>query len=475
MRRLASVGLTQPGWAVAQNFLVLQRVMIGVPATRYAKSGDVRVACQVTGTGPVDLVWAPGTASRLDLDWEWQAKARFLARLGAFSRLIRFDKRGTGLSDRPNRIATLEERTDDIRAVMDAAGSKQAAIFGMSEGSSMACVFAATYPDRTRSLVIWGGQARWVQTADYRWGLTPEDDERMIRDLEETGVTLDYVLGPGAGLGAEADPASVQSLMRYAQAAASPAAFAALERMNALIDVREILPTIRVPTLVLNRRGDPIAHVDAARDLASRIPGARFVEVPGDTHELYAIDPDRVLAVIEEFLTGSAAVTSSERVLATIVFIDLVGSTEGAAALGDAGWSDLLARYYGAAEREVRGYNGAIVDRAGDGLLATFDGPARAVRCASAIRKRATGLGLQVRAGIHSGEIEKRDGAIRGIAVHTAARIGGLARAGEVLVSGTVKDLVAGSRIEFENRCTHYLKGIPEPRQLYALGGWTGD
>ncbi len=250
------------------------------PQTRYARSGDVHVAYQVSGEGPIDVVWAPGTASHLDLDWDLPAKARFIEGLSSFCRLIRFDKRGTGLSDRPNTIATLEERTDDIRAVMDAVGSERAAVFGVSEGSSMACVFAAMYPPGTRSLIVWGGQARWVQGEGYPWGLSPAEYRGNIAQIRENWPSVEYITGPGAGLGRDVDPAFLDWFLRYCQAAASPSAVVALEEMNAQIDIRDVLSTIRVPTLVMNRLGDPVAHIEAARDLAARIAGARFVEFP---------------------------------------------------------------------------------------------------------------------------------------------------------------------------------------------------
>ncbi len=400
--------------------------MISTPTTRYAKSGDIRIAYQVTGAGPVDLVFAPGTWSHLDLAWERPASRRLIERLSAFSRLIRFDKRGTGLSDRPTTVATLEERTDDIRAVMEATGSDRAAIFGASEGSSMACLFAATYPDRTRALIVWGGQARWVKAPDYPWGMTPDENERMIQDLAEHGVTVDYLLGPGMGLGSGVDPGLLELLMRHAQAAASPAAFVALERMNAQIDIRDILPAIRVPTLVMNRTNDPIANLDAARDLASRIPGSRFLEFPGNTHQMVGIE-DAVLSSIEEFITGSRGSAPANRVLATILFVDIVGPTELVSRLGDAAWSDLLLRQNATAQREVTAHGGIVVNRAGDGLVATFDGPGRAIRCAQAIAQAAQESDIRVRAGIHTGEVERRGKDISGIAVHTASRICGLA------------------------------------------------
>lgn len=435
------------------------------PPVQYARSANLKIAYQVTGAGPVDMVLAPGTVSQLDMEWDWPARARFLESFGSFCRLIRFDKRGTGLSDRPDHIATLEERTDDIRAVMDALGIHGAAVLGSSEGSSMACLFAATYPERTRALLVFGGQARWVKTDDYPWGVTPEEKEREIAELSEHGVTMEYVFPHGV----PADPSFADWFLRWVRAGASPAALAALERMNAQIDIRDILPSIRVPTLVMNRVGDPIANIDAARDLAARIPGARFQEFPGDTHSMFLIEPEKVLATIEEFVTGAPSQLRSNRVLASILFLDIVGSTQRAADLGDAAWTDLLVRYYAAVDSELLRYGGAVVDRAGDGLLATLDGPARAIRCAHRILDKAHELGLQLRAGIHTGEVERDDTAIRGIAVHIAARIASIADAGELFVSSTVRDLVAGSGIGFQDRGLHALKGVPETRHLYRV------
>lgn len=441
------------------------------PPVRYAASGSVRVAYQVTGSGPIDLVWAPGTISHLDLDWEYPAKARFIEALSAFTRLIRFDKRGTGLSDRPTDAATLEERTDDIRAVMDAAGSSRAAILGVSEGASMACLFAATYPARTHSLLIWGGQARWGRTDDYPWGLTTEEWQAVVTEAAESWPSLDYLLGPGAGMGADADPALLDWARRYGQAGASPSALLALERMNAESDIRDILPSIRVPALVMNRTDDPVASVGAARDLASRITDARFVELPGATHSLTTLEPERVLAEIRAFLTGSAPAVLFDRALATLLFIDIADSTAMAAAMGDGPWRDLLDRHYAASERNLAAYQGTEVDRAGDGLLATFDGPTRAIRAAVRIRADAAGLGIQTRAGVHTGEIERTSGGVRGLAVHVAARIAALAGPGEILVSGTVRDLIAGSGIELESRGRRALKGVPDRRLVLAVAG----
>lgn len=439
-----------------------------LPETKYAPSGDIYIAYQVTGDGPVDLLWAPGTVSHLDLDWDSPVKSQFIERLSTFCRLIRFDKRGTGLSDRPIKMATLEQRTDDIRAVMDAVGSPQATVMGMSEGASMACLFAATYPERTRSLIVWGGQARWVKTDDYPWGRTPEEYALLIEKVQEDWPSIDYILGPGAGFGKDVDPVELDWVMRYCRAAGSPSAVAAYERMNTEIDTRPILQTIRVPTLVMNRRDDPVAHLEAARDLADRIPGARFVEFPGATHSMYLIEPENVLAEIEEFVTGVRPMEIADRILATVLFIDIVRSTEHAAAIGDAAWRHLLDTFYALVRKEIARFGGSEMDTAGDGFFMTFDGPARAISCALAIRDAVKQLGIEVRAGVHTGECKPIGDKLGGIAVHIAARVLSNADPGEVIVSSTVKDLVSGSGIIFEDRGSHVLKGIPGEWRLFS-------
>jgi class 3 adenylate cyclase len=439
------------------------------PRTRYAQSNGFHIAYQVTGEGSIDVVWAPGTTSHVDLIWGHPKWARFLERFGAFCRLIRFDNRGTGLSDRSCDIPTLEERTDDIRTVMDACGSERAVIFGASEGASMACLFAATYPARTCGLMVWGGQARWIRTDDYPWGPTPAEHERMVETVREEWPSVEYAVGWGAGLGRDLDPAELEAYLRYAQAAASPSAIVALEQMNAQIDVRPILQAIRVPTLVMNRTGDPVAHVEAAKHLAASISGARFVEFPGTTHSIIGLDAERILATIEEFVTGNRVSIGGERCLATLLFVDIVGSTQRAATMGDAAWRDILDRYYASVQRELGVFGGAEVDRAGDGFFARFDGPTRAIRCARSITTVARQLGFEVRSGLHAGEVEVVDGTVRGIAVHIAARIVSCADGGEVLVSHTVKDLIAGSGIGLRDAGVHSLRGVPGEWRLFAV------
>jgi pimeloyl-ACP methyl ester carboxylesterase len=437
------------------------------PNTNYAKSGSIQIAYQITGSGPIDIVYAPGMASHLDLDWEWPPKARFFEQLSSFCRLIRFDKRGTGLSDRPTIAATLEERIDDIRAVMDAANCEKAVLYGASEGGSMAALFAATYPARTRALVLWGTVARWTRTPDHRWGLTEEEYLQQADRLGENGVTPEYLTGSGAGLGA-ADPAYLDWFVRYARAGASPAAFAALERMNSQIDLRDILPAIQAPTLVMNRTGDPAANVDAARDLASRIPGARFIEWPGASHQMLDLT-DEIVPIVEEFVTGTHTKVSSDRVLATILLLDIVESTGQVARLGDTTWRSLLARANETSQQIVAAFRGRRVKNTGDGFLALFDGPSRAIQCAKAVRQDFRSLGLQTRIGLHTGECEVIGEDVAGIAVHLTARIMAAATPDEILMSSTVRDLVAGASLNFEDRGLVSLKGFEEKRQLLAV------
>lgn len=443
---------------------------LAMPAIRYARSGEVNVAYQVTGErNTIDLVLAPGTVSHLAL--AWQQRSPQIERLSRFARLIRFDKRGTGMSDRVTEAATLEERADDIRAVMDAAGSDQAVVFGASEGGSMACVFAAMRPERVRSLIVWGCKARFIQAADYPWGVAADEYERRLADLAPDWPSRDYIRTWGAGLGPHAPETAVDAILEWAQMGASPAAVVALERMNGALDIRDVLGAIRVPTLVMARDGDPIVEADAVRDLARRIPGARLELFPGATHMFGApwlgIDPEPVYAAVEEFVTGAPPAVSRDRYLTTVLFLDLVGSTERAGALGDAQWRALLDEHYIAVRRELASHGGSEIDTAGDGLLATFDGPARAVRCADAIFRADQSLGLMARAGVHTGEVERAGAAVRGLNVHIAARIAGLAPPGEVWTSSTVRDLTAGSGIAFHDRGLRPLKGIAEPRHVF--------
>ena len=437
----------------------------------YAKSGDISVAYTVWSSGGPDMVWCPGSLSHQEILPQVPEFAGLLGEAGKFSRVIFFDKRGTGMSDRPEGIATLEARIDDIRAVMDAAKSERAHIFGISEGGSMACLFAATYPHRTRSLILYGTRPRWTRAPDYPWGPTPEEakanlERNIANDFKVDFTTESYRqwLGPGP----RADPQFVDDYDRLMRMSATPAARAALARMNQLIDVRPILGSIRVPTLVIAKTGDPLTPPGCPEDLASRIPGARVVLIEGEGHIIGANAPD-VIKTLKEWITEVTEALPSDRFLATILFVDLVRSTERVAQIGDAAWRDLLKAYYAEARRELAIYGGKEVDTAGDGLLAHFDGPGRAVKCAGAIERAARELGLEARAGVHTGEVQRDKGALRGIAVHTAARIAAKADANEVLVSSTVRDLVAGSGLAFIDRGAHELKGIEGTRQLLAV------
>jgi len=425
----------------------------------------VNVAYQVTGDGPFDLVLIHGFFSHLEIDWELPASARVNERLGSFARLLRFDKRGTGLSDRNVGLPDLEARMDDVRAVMDAAGSESAALFGYSEGGPLSILFAATYPARVRALVLYGTYGkRRDPDDDYPWAPTWDERLRVARELEESwGENVDLTdMWPNAS---EVEAAWFH---RRGRASLSPAGARDLILMNSQADVRDLLATIQCPTLVLHRSGDRDARVEEGRYIAEHIPAARFVELPGDDHTLVA-DPDEILDVLEEFLTGTRPAPSTNRVLATVLFTDLVGSTRTAARLGDAAWASLLTRHDQAVRGALARFGGQEIDTAGDGFLALFDGPARAIRCAIEIRGSLEALGLDVRCGVHTGEVERVAGAKPlGIAVHTGARIAGLAGAGEVLVSSTTRDLVAGSGLEFADRGEHELKGLEGTRHVFA-------
>ena len=436
------------------------------PETRYAKSGDLNIAYQVVGKGPLELIYVPGWISNVELMWDEPAHAHVLDRLASFSRLILFDKRGTGLSDPVplDGLPTLEERMDDVRAVLDAVGCEQAALFGFSEGGLMSVLFAATYPDRITALVLYGVFAKRIWSPDYPWAPKPEARARELEELEENWshkMDLDK-LAPSE------DEAFKNRLATYFRRSASPGAAVALMRMNTQIDVREVLPSIQAPTLVLHRKDDLDASVDEGRWLAEQIPGATFVELSGDAHTLWGGDTDAVVDEIEEFLTGARRGPEPDRVLATVLFTDLVGSTEQAKKLGDRRWRELLERHHTLVRQQLTRFNGREIDTAGDGFLATFDGPARAIRCGYAIESGLRGLGLEVRAGVHTGECELFAEKVAGLAVHTGARIASQARPGEVLVSRTVKDLVAGSGIRFDDRGEHELKGVGA-LQLYSV------
>lgn len=434
--------------------------------TKYARSGDLSIAYQVSGGGPIDLVLVPGFVSHLELQLEDPPYADFTERLGPFCRLIRFDKRGTGLSDRTVPIATLEERMDDVRAVMDAAGSERAALFGFSEGGPMSMLFAATYPERTVALILYGSYARSQSAPDYSLWRDDRRDVRRAKLIEGWGTgVLPALFFPSR----QADPAFVEWCAKFERQSASPGALAALLRMNADIDARHVLDAIRVPTLVLHRSGDPSIPVEHGRYVAERIAGAKYVELSGTDHVPWVGDADGLLDEVERFLTDARHAAEPDRVLATVLFTDVVGATERAATIGDRRWRELLDRHHGMIRRELAAFRGREIDTAGDGFLASFDGPARAIRAATTITEKVKLMGLDIRAGLHTGECEVMGPKLAGIAVHIGARIAALAGPGEVLVSSTVKDLVAGSGLRFADRGAHGLKGIPGTWQLYAV------
>jgi pimeloyl-ACP methyl ester carboxylesterase len=447
-----------------------------VPETRYAKSGDVSIAYQVSGEGPVDLVMTPGTVSNVELLWAHPLFAAWRERLSSFSRLILFDKRGTGLSDRVKSIPTLEERADDIRAVMDAAGSERAVIMGVSEGAPMSIVFAATYPERTRGLVLYGSFARATRAPDYPWAPTREEYERDLAEEERSPPSYDEEWVRRA-LGYVApsllqDDEFVAWWAMFWRMSISPGAQLDLDRMNLDINVTDVLPAVRVPTVVIHRTGDRACNVGEGRYVAERIPGARFVELPGADHMPVVGDVEPIFEAIHDFITGLPdAEPEPDTVLATVLFTDIVDSTATAAELGDRAWRDLLERHHTTVRGQLARYRGREVDTAGDGFFATFDGPARAIRCACAVTEAVRELGIDVRAGLHTGECELLDEKVAGIAVSIGARVASRAAPGEVLVSSTVKDLVAGSGIQFADRGVAELKGVPGEWRLYAVDG----
>ena len=449
--------------------LSLTRYTPGViPKTRYARAADgVSIAYQVLGDGPRDLVWVPGWISHVEAAWEEPTLARFFERLAGFSRLILFDKRGTGLSDRvaDTQLPTLEQRMDDVRSVCDAVGSKRSALFGVSEGAPMCLLFAATYPARTTGVIVFGGYALRQQTPDYPWGASAEQQEAFLGEIER-----DW--GGPVGLDARApsklrDARFRETWARYLRMGASPGAVLALTRMNAEIDVRPILPTIRVPTLVLHRSGDRVIPIEAGRYLAERVPAASFIQLAGEDHLPWIGDVDTVLGQIEEFLTGVRTQPEPHRMLATVLFTDIVGSTERAAELGDTAWTDILQAHHARIRQELEHYGGREMRTTGDGFFVLFDGPARAIRCALALVNAIRPLGLEIRAGLHTGEVEIAGDDIEGLAIHIGARIAALAGTGEVLVSRTIKDLVVGSGLTFLDRGTHVLKGVPDEWQVF--------
>ncbi len=431
-----------------------------IPETRYARAADgVHIAYQVVGDGAVDLVFVMGWTSNVEAMWEEPGLARFLSRLASFARLVLFDKRGCGLSDRvpDSQLPSLETRMDDVRAVMDAIGSERAVVFGVSEGGPMAILFAATYPERTVALLLFGTESDW--TGRYRSG--PEHLAEIERAWGTVGFARD-ALRDWAAPGHADDERLAAWLASYLRRAASPGAAIALARMNDEIDVTPALGAIHVPALVLARPGDLDFPLDRVREVAERIPGARFAEVPGDAHLFWVGDQDALLDEVETFVAGLEEEEAElERFLATVLFTDIAGSTERAAELGDRRWRELVEAHHARVRGQLARYRGREWDTAGDGFFATFDGPARAIRCALAIVEAVGGLGIPVRAGLHTGECELVAGKAGGIAVAIGARVAGHAGPAEVWVSQTVKDLVAGSGLAFEDRGEHELKGVP--------------
>jgi class 3 adenylate cyclase len=457
---------------------------VDIPNTRYARSGNVYVGYQAFGEGPFDLVVVPGALSNISYGWEFESWRNYYGTLASFARVLLFDKRGTGISDPVPGAPAVEERMDDVRAVMDSAGSQRAALMGPLDGAAMAALFAATYPERVAALILQNPVVRGRWAFDYPWG---------SRDEPETAASVASWWGNPHALagyiaqvvpGRSGDQEFTRLLASYLRLSASPTTRVKVAEMGLVIDVREALPTIRSPTLVIHR--DPAAPtedeyidvfsrpVEASRYVAERIPGARFVELPPGDPPLWALDQEETLALTREFLTGAWEAGAWEaaepdRVLATLLFTDIVRSTERAAELGDAGWRDLVQRHHALVRQELVRFRGRELDTAGDGFFASFDGPARAVRCACAIAERVPELGIDIRAGLHAGECELIDGKMAGLAVHIGARVAATAAPGQVLVSSTVRDLVAGSGIAFEERGEHELKGIPGSWTLHAV------
>jgi class 3 adenylate cyclase len=434
-----------------------------VPETRYAKSGEVHIAYQVFGKGSIDIVLIPGFVSHIENYWDEPNFARWLRRLGSFSRVVMFDKRGTGLSDAVRDLPNLDERMDDVRAVLDAVNIETATLFGISEGGALAVLFAGTYAKRCRALVLYGSFASfsfWIR------------DDRALKDFFEY-IDRDWGTGKSLPLFApsrQGDVVFQRWWGRFERLGASPTAAITLTQMNSQIDITDILPSIHVPTLVIHRTEDVQVDVEGGRFLASHIPNARYVELSGADHLPFIGDnSDQIVDVIEEFLTGSRPRDETDRVLATILFTDIVGSTKRAENLGDRRWRDLLAAHDNVVRREVKLFRGNEIKSLGDGFLITFDGPARAIRCALAIGQAVRALGIEVRMGLHTGEVELIDGDVSGIAVHIASRIASLAGPNQILVSRTVRDLVAGSGIRFAELGTEQLAGLREPMDLYMV------
>jgi pimeloyl-ACP methyl ester carboxylesterase len=437
------------------------------PETRYVKSDDVHIAYQVLGDGPLDVLFVPGFVSNIEATWQSPERSAFFLRLASFSRLILFDKRGTGMSDRGSQVFTLEQRMHDVQAILDEVGSKRAALFGISEGGPMSLLYAATFPERTAALILYGTYAKRSRAPDYPYGWTDERWEQVLDNYERKWGTPEGVeimlRAPSVAGNAEAE----RRMAAYYRASASPGAVLAIMKMNREIDVRGILSSIRVPTLILHRAAEHVSEIGHARYLAQHIPGAKLVELPGEDHVPWIGDRDAIVVEVEEFLTGARQGPDPERVLATVLFVDIAGSTERAVALGDSAWRELLEAFQGKVREVLRQFRGREIDMAGDGFLAAFDGPARAIRCAGTIRDAVRALGIELRCGVHTGECERTGEKLAGIAVHIGARVAALAEPGEILVSQTVRDLVAGSGLAFDERGASVLKGVPGEWRLF--------
>jgi pimeloyl-ACP methyl ester carboxylesterase/class 3 adenylate cyclase len=444
-----------------------------ITETRYAMSGDFHIAYQVVGDGPFDLVFVPGFVTHLELQWKLPGFESLLRGLGSFSRLIRFDKRGTGMSDPVARAPSLETRMDDVRAVMDAVGSGRAAFYGLSEGAAMSILFAATYPERTAALVLRSCSPRTMWAADFPWGRSEDGYQHEIDQALRVYASRVEAREAVRALGMQKD-SEVEAFIDYVRWATSPGMLDALYRMNREIDVRDVLSAVRVPTLVMHGSDDQVVPVEAGKYIAHHLPSARFVELPGFGHLGLGAGGERIRVEIEQFLRGvweggGWEEVEPERMLATVMFTDIVESTTTAIDLGDRRWHELLERHNALVRRNLLRYRGREIATTGDGFLAAFDGPGRAIRCACAIIEEVHGLGISVRAGLHTGECEVIDGNLAGIAVHTAARVVGEARPDEVLVSSTVRDLVAGSGIGFGERGARRLKGLPGQWRLFVV------
>jgi class 3 adenylate cyclase len=432
-----------------------------LPVTRYALSGEVNIAYQTMGDGPIDIIMVPGLISHVEFLHEFLGYTAFLRRLSTFARVVTFDKRGQGLSDRVPGVPALEQRMDDVRAIMDDVGSKRVVLFGFSEGCAMSILFAASYPECASKLILFGGFTRPLVAARPEWIL-----ERL--KAWGTGAMINAVISSMAG-----NPDAVAQFAKLERLSASPGAIKALMQMNALIDVRSVCPVVRVPTLVLHRQTDALVAAERGRDLAAQIPDAKCIEYPGSDHAFWSGEVEAMLGDIQEFVTGArhSAADELERVLATVLFTDIVDSTRTAAEAGDHTWRRLLDSHDQLAKQMVQKHRGSLIKTTGDGILATFDGPGRAVRCAMALSAATKQIGLPLRAGLHTGEIEVRGRDIGGIAVHAAARVMAQSQSGEILVSRVVTDLVAGAGLKFCERGSHELKGLPGRWDLFAATG----